>query len=233
MTQHNFKDITNQKFGKLTAIEHKGWNKQGRAIWLCECLCGNYTEVDGADLRSGNTKSCGCSRTTGKNIKFEKFGKLTALYVVGKKRGYNVWRCRCSCGKTKDVPITMLTTGNTKSCGCLHKYSKGIAVRNRHFANYKYRAKIANIPFKLTFEKFLDITSGDCHYCGKPPSYLPKKQDKKYTAKANGIDRKNPKLGYTPRNSVACCKDCNVMKMSLGYSQFKKKIKAIQVHLGI
>lgn len=55
------KDITGQKFGKLTAIEDTGKsNKSGNAIWKCQCECGNICEIDGNNLTSLHTYSCGC-----------------------------------------------------------------------------------------------------------------------------------------------------------------------------
>lgn len=57
------KDITNQRFGKLIAIKPVGSSKSRECIdWLCKCDCGNTTIVHSTMLRSGNTKSCGCSR---------------------------------------------------------------------------------------------------------------------------------------------------------------------------
>jgi hypothetical protein len=52
----------------------------------------------------------------------EKYGRLTPLYVVG-KTSYRVkiWHCKCDCGNFKDIPSTSLTSGNTRSCGCLQK----------------------------------------------------------------------------------------------------------------
>ena len=58
---NTFKDLTEQRFGKLVAIKMHGSDK-GQALWLCRCDCGNEIVVRGADLRSGNTKSCGCLR---------------------------------------------------------------------------------------------------------------------------------------------------------------------------
>lgn len=34
------------------------------ALWLCQCECGNTTIVQGGNLRSGNTKSCGCIKSS-------------------------------------------------------------------------------------------------------------------------------------------------------------------------
>jgi len=55
-----FKDITGQKFGKLTPIRRTGTNKHRNTMWECECECGNIVTVAGSGLHSGNTQSCGC-----------------------------------------------------------------------------------------------------------------------------------------------------------------------------
>lgn len=50
----------------------------------------------------------------------QKFGLLTALYRNGKnKEGRYMWRCKCECGNEYDVAASSLTSGNTRSCGCL------------------------------------------------------------------------------------------------------------------
>lgn len=53
-------DLTNKRFGKLTAIKFIKSNDKGTTIWLCKCDCGNEIEVSYNNLKSGNTKSCGC-----------------------------------------------------------------------------------------------------------------------------------------------------------------------------
>ena len=55
------KDITGQKFSKLTAIEMCGKDKNGLALWKCECDCGNESVVNYYSLLNGHTKSCGCN----------------------------------------------------------------------------------------------------------------------------------------------------------------------------
>lgn len=56
-----------------------------------------------------------------KNITGTKFGRLTAIELIGKKNGRYVWLCLCECGNYKKVTNFDLKKGNTKSCGCLRK----------------------------------------------------------------------------------------------------------------
>lgn len=52
-------DITNQKFGKLTAL-YPIKSESSTIVWHCKCECGNECDVNGSFLRCGLTKSCGC-----------------------------------------------------------------------------------------------------------------------------------------------------------------------------
>jgi len=52
-------DLSGQRFGRL-AVEAYACTRAGRAVWLCRCACGASALVRGGDLRSGNTRSCGC-----------------------------------------------------------------------------------------------------------------------------------------------------------------------------
>lgn len=65
------KDLTGQKFGRLTVIERADSTKHGAARWLCKCDCGNDTVVIGDELRKGATRSCGClaKETTSSRMK--------------------------------------------------------------------------------------------------------------------------------------------------------------------
>ena len=61
-----FKDLTGQRFGKLVALEKL--EKKGRTyFWKCRCDCGNFCEKEAQYLLNGDTKSCGCLRSTGEN----------------------------------------------------------------------------------------------------------------------------------------------------------------------
>jgi hypothetical protein len=53
-------DLTDQKFGRLTAKKLVEPNRHRQAQWLCVCDCGNEKIISQNGLRSHNTTSCGC-----------------------------------------------------------------------------------------------------------------------------------------------------------------------------
>ena len=56
-----------------------------------------------------------------KDIAGQRFGKLTAIERTDRKKvSVYIWRCRCDCGKEIELPLTYLTNGSAKSCGCNH-----------------------------------------------------------------------------------------------------------------
>ena len=57
------------------------------------------------------------------DIANKRFGKLTVLEMCDyrDKHRKTLWKCRCDCGKELVVNGSALTSGNTKSCGCVHK----------------------------------------------------------------------------------------------------------------
>lgn len=59
---HRFKDISGQRFGRLTVLEFSHI-QDGRAFWRCLCDCGTNAIVNGRNLRQRLTMSCGCIRT--------------------------------------------------------------------------------------------------------------------------------------------------------------------------
>lgn len=64
----SFKDLTNQRFGKLVVVERVGNNRFGHINYKCQCDCGGITIVDANNLRQGNTNSCGCIKSKGEMI---------------------------------------------------------------------------------------------------------------------------------------------------------------------
>lgn len=125
--RHRMKDITGQRFGRLTALRRLNKKIGTSYAWLCRCDCGRLTEVSANALLKGGTKSCGCKKTDALrrqtvNITGLHFGRLTALEPTDERSGGSVvWKCRCDCGKETMVSYNSLVSGNTKSCGCLSK----------------------------------------------------------------------------------------------------------------
>lgn len=74
------------------------------------------------------------------DITGRQYGRLTALkrvesteYPCGAK--LSNWLVRCECGKELTINLSALTTGNTKSCGCLAKEVSGAKFRTHGKSN--------------------------------------------------------------------------------------------------
>ena len=118
-----------ERFGRLTVLrettKEERLNKAGRNYW-CRCDCGNEVIVYGHNLKTGNTKSCGClnKELSSKRNSIEipigtKFGFLTVIErmpVDGSNKAK--WKCLCDCGKEIIVSGTDLRSGKVISCGC-------------------------------------------------------------------------------------------------------------------
>lgn len=122
-----FIDLTGQRFGRLTVLSRAEdyVDPRGRheRKWLCRCDCGNEISVNEHHLKDGHTKSCGCRKI--KDLTGQKFGKLTVICRAEDKfhkNGERIirWHCKCECGNECDVKSNNLTSGSTRSCGCLH-----------------------------------------------------------------------------------------------------------------
>ena len=91
-----------------------------RAQWKCKCLlCGNDSIIImDSVLQKGSKVSCGCLE----DLSGKDFGNLHVIEKVGiNKAGASLWKCQCSCNSFVTVEHARLTSGNTKSCGCLRK----------------------------------------------------------------------------------------------------------------
>lgn len=120
-------NLTGQVFGRLIALYPTNKRVHGSIVWHCVCDCGSETDVPSSDLKSRNTRSCGCMVTGNKDITGQRFGKLVAMYPTEKRvRGSIVWHCQCDCGAEKDVPRSFLISGSTHSCGCIPNRGKDI-----------------------------------------------------------------------------------------------------------
>lgn len=109
----NFKDITGQKFNRLTAIEYVGKFK-----WLCVCDCGNRHVCYGGDLRQGKVKSCGCLRN-------ERVKEAVGTHHSSKEKLWHVWNdMRYRCEKPYNHAYKHYGKRGISVCKEWHDYAK-------------------------------------------------------------------------------------------------------------
>lgn len=116
-------DRTGRKYGKLTVLFRDTKTDKKGIFWICRCECGNIVSVNGDNLQSGNTTSCGCTRkeTIAKSVDLtgQKFGLLTVTRRSHTdKNGHAYFKCRCSCDNECTVSSANLKSGKIVSCGC-------------------------------------------------------------------------------------------------------------------
>ena len=133
-------DITNQKFGKLTALYPTEKRTKGGGIyWMFICDCGKRKECPANSARSGLIKSCGCE--------YRKHGE-----AHNKSRLYNIWvnmRMRC-----KPYPVSDFNRyWGAKGIKVCDEWQEYIAFRNWALSN--------GYDEKLT----IDRIDGNKDYC--------------------------------------------------------------------
>lgn len=83
-----FIDLTGAKFGRLTVLKRSPHNTSyNKPQWICECECKNIVTVCAADLKKGQTLSCGClnkEKTALRNVNRRKRNRyrMTENYAV-------------------------------------------------------------------------------------------------------------------------------------------------------
>lgn len=135
------------------------------------------------------------------NLSGQKFGRLVAVRVCGRRSNQLLWLCVCDCGQTKEIVGYSLRSGTSRSCGCLQK-ERASSAKTTHG---KRRSRIYNIwrgmvdrcqnPKCLAYRDYggrgitLDFVSFEEFYreMGDPPTGM-------------SIDRIDNERGYAPGN---------------------------------
>lgn len=86
-------DLTGQRFGRPVVIERTNSHyKNEAAMWKCRCDCGNVTIVAGDNLRTRNTRSCGCLNV---NLRRDRLATMNIIHratCCGRRtRLYRIW----------------------------------------------------------------------------------------------------------------------------------------------
>lgn len=120
------RDLTNKKFGKLTALKKTNKRSHSYVLWKCICECGESTLSTAASLRKGEATSCGC----GRRLEFGEScrNSLIASYKHGAKKRNLKWAL------SNKFAIKLFE----QPCYCcgIKKYSKLSHARN--YGSYEY-----------------------------------------------------------------------------------------------
>jgi hypothetical protein len=171
----------------------------------------------------------------------QRFGRLVAVQPLEErnKQGFVAWQCICDCGNFKKTWSVYLTTGITKSCGCLRRDTGRWAGMKSKLRPYEYLynrflsyAKRAHKKCTLTYEQFHQFTfQTRCHYCDNPiqwSEYSDRKTDR------FNLDRKDNRIDYEETNIVVCCWPCNSGKGDkFSYEEWVVMTRALREYRGI
>ena len=148
----NFISLVNNRFGSLvpqTYIKNK-------AKYKCLCDCGVIVEVAAVNLKSGNTKSCGCQskilsrRAAVMKYKDKIINGISFIEPLSASdcSGHIIWKLKCVCGKLFERPAVLIISGHTKSCGCISNSlrSKALGGTGVPYENYSLCEMIRSSP---------------------------------------------------------------------------------------
>ncbi len=138
-------------------------------------------------------------------------GKLNGIDRFQNNLSYSRKNCRACCKKCNIMKseweyeswimyIGHILAHNNR--GGVLNYDKLFNTKRGTYSVYQNSAKDRNYVFEITPEEFTQITSGDCHICGKKNSKV----------HLNGIDRVVNEIGYVIQNCRPCCYSCNALK---------------------
>lgn len=85
----------------------------------------------------------------------KKFGRLTVIGVADDGKRKTSYICQCECGNVKKVRADGLTSGNTKSCGCLKRESD-----KRNVQKVPAQQKYLKTGFKVGGTRLYQIWQG-------------------------------------------------------------------------
>ena len=119
-------------------------------------------------------------------------------------------------------------SNGTGSCGCLRdekiaaltRLPEGEAAFNAAYSSYRGAARERDIVFDISKEKFRELITQNCFYCGSPLVFYNDGPSRNGRFKRNGLDRMDNTKGYTEDNIVPCCKRCNIMKKAMDIGEF-------------
>lgn len=221
-------DLSGMTFGKLTPLY-----RVRNGVWQFRCSCGNELVMHQSKVITKNpgksAKSCGCRYH---DISGKKFNRLTAVKWLSKHPTYrSIWEFLCDCGTLVTLPANRVKSENDISCGCSRRsVPRELALIRVVSQGYKQSAKRRKLCWALTEEETVKLMTGDCTYCGAPPSNPGPKHIDYEDYRYSGIDRRDSSKGYTIENCTSCCAPCNRSKSDMTYDQWMEHLKRLVTH---
>lgn len=127
-----YNPLVGKRFGRLVVAEVLKVKRHHYA--KCVCDCGNIKSVRTDHLINKKIRSCGCLLVDvmlGKSKIHigERYERLAIISVSPNrtKSGKPYFICRCDCGNIKEVELSHLRSGDTRSCGCMQQESRTIS----------------------------------------------------------------------------------------------------------
>ena len=119
-----FKDITGQKFGRLTAISYTPDRRRvggPEGAWVTQCDCGVYKAVRPYLLTSGKQQSCGCLAREQAAVRTRTHGRTGTFE-------FNVWMAmRKRCNYEKHPKYHLYGGRGIKVCAAWGKFPQFLA----------------------------------------------------------------------------------------------------------
>lgn len=138
------------------------------------------------------------------DIKNRKFGRLLVLKEVGINKNLRpTWKCLCDCGNIKITTVNKLTTGNTQSCGCLHKelLLKRITTHGKsNTLTYRIWQDIKDRCLNPKHHSFINYGARGIKVCKDWEKFENFLKDMGEKPKGLSIDRIDNNKGYSKKN---------------------------------
>lgn len=195
-----FIDLTGQRFGRLGVIE-RVQTSRNRTFWKCICDCGNEKIVNGGDLVSGHTRSCGC-------YKLERMREGSLRHGKSNTRLEHIWanmRSRCY---------------NKK-----HKYydnygSRGIVVCNDWLISDNFYKWAENNGYADNLE--IDRIDSNGNYCPENCRWVNKQVQNSNTRRNRYFIKDGKKLTLSECARELGCDETTILgRLSRGWDEYR------------
>ena len=131
-----------------------------------------------------------------RELKGQKFGKLTAIQYLGSKYQRSYWLWRCDCGKLYKSCGTFVTSGDIVSCGCHRSRRNGLTNTRSYHIWYGMIERCEN-PKNKSYQNYGGRGITICKRWRDFPSFF---KDMGEPPLGLSLDRIDNNRGYSPKN---------------------------------